>query len=593
MTEKRISTDVLVIGGGMAGSFAAVKAKEQGLDVTMADKSYAGKGGATHYADGNLIYFRPERGHRLKDWADLICQRGEYLNYRDWTEICLEESKDRFDDMVAWGIPFYRPQGKLFINNPDSTWIGMDEIVGGIDQEGVYESVDFAYRKYAPALRQKVQEFGVNILDRVMFNELLRQDGEIVGAVGFHTASGDLYVIQAKAVVIATGSGGFKAECNWNNYWTGDGEAMAYRSGAAIVGQEFGRPGTDMPMRVDVKRQEKISREAALSGKLVDTVANSPFIGGMVSGWLRPNLNIEGQPAISAAWEAHCGRIPLITDLDAWTPQQMEWMHHYKETRGAPTEERIGFDIFKRGKVIFPATRIWVAPVPGGSGIWPIDKSCATEIPGLYAAGDTCATMACGAAYGGMGFGLNHAAVTGSRAGLGAAKRAKKIKSIILNSDEVTKTRKIVCAPVERIGGFTAGWLTQIIQSITIPYFYLGVKHGERLQAAVTIAEFINKHLVPKLMAKDAHEWRMALEAKNMAHTAEMRLKSSLFRAESRGTHFREDYPRRDDPAWLALVKIKEEHGKMKLYKESTPQKWWPDLSTTYEERYPRMFPGE
>ena len=78
-----------------------------------------------------------------------------------------------------------------------------------------------------------------------------------------------------------------------------------------------------------------------------------------------------------------------------------------------------------------------------------------------------------------------------------------------------------------------------------------------------------------------------------MAHTAEMRLKSSLFRTESRGTHFREDYPRRDDPTWLALVKIKEEHGKMKVFKEPTPKKWWPDLSTPYEERYPRMFPGE
>ena len=143
------------------------------------------------------------------------------------------------------------------------------------------------------------------------------------------------------------------------------------------------------------------------------------------------------------------------------------------------------------------------------------------------------------------------------------------------------------------MGGFTAGWLTQIIQSITIPYFYLGVKHGERLQAAVTISEFVNNHLVPKLMAKDAHEWRMALEAKNMAHTAEMRLKSSLFRTESRGTHFREDYPRRDDPTWLALVKIKEEQGKMKIFKEPTPKIWWPDLSTPYEARYPRMFPGE
>jgi succinate dehydrogenase/fumarate reductase flavoprotein subunit len=94
-------------------------------------------------------------------------------------------------------------------------------------------------------------------------------------------------------------------------------------------------------------------------------------------------------------------------------------------------------------------------------------------------------------------------------------------------------------------------------------------------------------------MAKDAHEWRMAVEAKNMALDAEMRLRASLFRTESRGTHFREDYPRRGDPEWLAWVKLKDEQGTMKVYKEPIPKEWWPDFSQPYEKRYPRMFPGE
>src|SRR5512137_1142101 len=108
MSEKYINTDVLVIGAGMAGFFAAIKARGQGLDVVLADKGYVGKTGASHYADGNLMFFRPERGHKLNDWVDLICERGEYLNNRDWVQICLEESKDRFEDMVSWDIPFYR-----------------------------------------------------------------------------------------------------------------------------------------------------------------------------------------------------------------------------------------------------------------------------------------------------------------------------------------------------------------------------------------------------------------------------------------------------------------------------------------------------
>jgi succinate dehydrogenase/fumarate reductase flavoprotein subunit len=71
-----------------------------------------------------------------------------------------------------------------------------------------------------------------------------------------------------------------------------------------------------------------------------------------------------------------------------------------------------------------------------------------------------------------------------------------------------------------------------------------------------------------------------------MVLIAEMRLRASLFRTESRGTHLREDYPRRDDPAWLVWVKIKEEQGRMKLSKEPVPKKWWPDFSKPEEERY-------
>jgi succinate dehydrogenase/fumarate reductase flavoprotein subunit len=113
------------------------------------------------------------------------------------------------------------------------------------------------------------------------------------------------------------------------------------------------------------------------------------------------------------------------------------------------------------------------------------------------------------------------------------------------------------------------------------------------LQAALTIVEFLRDHLVPKLIAKDNHELRLAHETKNMVLHAEMILRASLFRTESRGQHYREDYPRRDDPAWLVWVKLQEEEGRMKVSKEPIPRQWWPDLTKPYEERYPRRFPGE
>jgi succinate dehydrogenase/fumarate reductase flavoprotein subunit len=126
-----------------------------------------------------------------------------------------------------------------------------------------------------------------------------------------------------------------------------------------------------------------------------------------------------------------------------------------------------------------------------------------------------------------------------------------------------------------------------------VPYFILHIKHENRLRAALTIVEFLRDHLVPKLIAKDSHELRLAHETKNMVLYAEMVLRASLFRTESRAQHYREDYPRRDDPDWLVWVKLRQEQKRMKLSKEPIPKEWWPDLTKPYEETYPKRFPGE
>jgi succinate dehydrogenase/fumarate reductase flavoprotein subunit len=158
---------------------------------------------------------------------------------------------------------------------------------------------------------------------------------------------------------------------------------------------------------------------------------------------------------------------------------------------------------------------------------------------------------------------------------------------------ELNRAKQVVYAPLERKGGFSPAWITQVLHGVTVPYFFLDVKHEKRLQSALTVVEFLKHHLVPKLMAGDAHEWRMAHETKNLVLVAEMRLRASLFRTESRGNHFREDYPRRDDPKWLAWVKLKDNEGEMKATKTPIPKEWWPDLSKPYEELYPRILPME
>jgi hypothetical protein len=86
-----------------------------------------------------------------------------------------------------------------------------------------------------------------------------------------------------------------------------------------------------------------------------------------------------------------------------------------------------------------------------------------------------------------------------------------------------------------------------------------------------------------------ALELWLAHETKNMILNAEIILRSSLFRKESRGTHYREDYPERKDPDWLAWTKIKDEEGEMKVWKQQLPKEWQPDLTKSNEEVYYSM----
>jgi succinate dehydrogenase/fumarate reductase flavoprotein subunit len=584
--EIIIDTDVLVIGGGMAGIFAAVKAKEQGLDVTLTDKACVGKAGSTHFSEGDILFFRPERGHKIEEWMNILNEKNEYINNREWDEICLRESKDRYEDLVSWGVPFYGKDGVNYV------FSGTVFSGAGVKQ-GVYEDVTMRNRQYSPIMRKKNLQIGVRILDNIMVSELLQQDGKVVGAVGFHIRSGNLCIFRAGATVIATGSSSLKSGTYPVLFWTGDGEAMAYRAGATLISKEFAY-GMHY-YRADVEQLKKKYTGNQVPGEIINSSYQYPFaIGGGFSGWYnRPNLTSEGTPVVFPAWEAHCGRAPLYIDLDSNSSGQWEWLREFLKRMGTDQPDKIGLDILRGGKIKWPASRVMTNSIFGGSGIFPVDTDCSSGIPGLYAAGNSCGTMASGSMYAGMGFASNHAAVTGARAGQAAARYASKNKVSNIAAEEITRKKGLVCAPLERKGGFSPNWVTQMIQSITVPYFYLGVKHETRLKAALTIAEFINNHLVPLLKAQDIHEWRLAQETRNLALITEMRLRSSLFRTESRGNHFREDFPYRDDPNWLAWVKIVDASNEMRLIKSPIPQQWWPDLSKTYEDRYPRILPLE
>jgi len=114
-SENEIKTDVLVVGGGMAGLFAALKAREEGADVTLVDKNYVSRSGSTAFAEGDYSVFNPKWGHDLNAWMAQVNRAGEYLNNPEWTEITLRESHERYQDFVTWASkPRKKKMGQCF-----------------------------------------------------------------------------------------------------------------------------------------------------------------------------------------------------------------------------------------------------------------------------------------------------------------------------------------------------------------------------------------------------------------------------------------------------------------------------------------------
>lgn len=555
--EHVIETDVLVIGGGMAGCFAAIKAKDEGVDVTLVDKGYVSKSGSTPWPHTYSV-FNPEWGHKLDDWMNHINTGGEYLNNRVWTEIVLKESYARYQDLVSWGVEFNKDENGEFYRWKMAPHLPCETLEFGGER-----------RDKSRILRKQVAKSGVNIFDKIMTVDLIKQDGKVAGAVGILMDSNDLYIFKSKATIISTGAAAFKPTGWPVAELTGDGQAMAYRAGAELVGNEFldthGCPA-DLPYYQDIVLRDKYGKLTSIpwiisrGGSAKETKYYSQLRGNII--------NSEGD---EVPWRSDCNAFSYESEFEA-------------DAGRAP--------VFRHDTNIIGGAAAGMANHTS-EGLWPVNTKCAASLPGLYAAGDSLGSMQVGAAYPAMGLAIAGAAVTGARAGLGAAEYANQVEKPQLSKEVMENLKKSMCAPLERKGGFSPRWVTQVLQNSTRPYFILFIKHEKRMQAVLTLIEFMRDHLVPKLYARDPHELRLAHETKNMILNADIKLRSSLFRTESRGWFYREDYPRRDDSNWLAWIKLKDDKGKIKLWKEPIPEEWWPDLSKPYEERYPARFPGE
>ena len=545
MEQTEFESDVLVIGGGMAGFFAALRATDKGQKVLLVDKGITGKSGFTPWAN-TFSVFDESLGDKKEDWIRGAQLRGEYIVNLDYFNMQIEDSLARYKDLVRWGLINFKKEWNDKDQPARRYIIGQDR------------------RLILPKI---LKERGIKVVQRVMITNLLLNRGRVVGAMGFHMESDETLVFRAKATILCTGAGAYKAPAYPVHCSTFDGDAMAYRVGARISGKEF----VDFHATGDIYPAD------------VWTTWGNVFVDRIYE---TKGPSVTGRPiGIGSAFTVHA-EAPPIPSI----------MPKYPMPVPPPPDPRgFGGSIIPNApegnNVMGAATGLGVHK---SEGIWPADNKCSSGIPGLYAVGDALASMICGSSYTGLGTSLSGSAVQGYRAGEYAAEYAAQAEKPHIAADDITNIKEDIMAPLKRTRGFNPRWVSQVLLNTMAPYYVLLVQNKSRLEGTLRNIEFIRDYLASRLMAKDPHELRLAHETQNMVLNAEMKLRASLMRTESRGNHYRQDYPARNDKEWLSWILIKQNSkGKMMLKKEPVPDTWKGDLTMSYQERYPVRFPGE
>ena len=561
MNATTITCDLLVIGGSTAGCFAANTARERGMDVLVVDKSTAGQAGAGIMASGFWAVFNEDWGMDYDATLSWINANSSYLNNRDWTECFLRDSWGTYLDLKRWGVKFPVPEEEMagFFRN---------SIVGD-DQAGHHEDdphthygiIPLSHRCVSPALRRYADSIGVRFQDRTMITDLVKHDGRVCGAVGFSLDTGEPVRFSAGAVILAAGLHYFRSPGMHISGQTGDADAMAYRAGAVISGKEF----PDMHMN--------LAKDPMWKGTGELYPAYFQFDDAL--GRRIPNSGFD----LSVVSAVHAGFGPIYWDFGKCTENDLRSLDEYKKKRNNPKEiQRVGLDPRQGGKFAMIGGSAAGAGQAQADGLWTTDTNGSSTLPGLYSAGDCCASWMWGAIIQGPPAGLSPAGVEGKRAGLAAVEDIRETQRPAVTEADFRTAEEHMTRYSARSSGFDPRWVTQLIQNYAMPYYVLHIKEEKRMEATLALIRYLEEQMVPKMRAEDPHMLRLAHETENMALNAEMILRASLFRKESRGWHYREDYPRQNDKDWLAWNQIfQDATGAMALDKVPVPAQWRPE----------------
>jgi succinate dehydrogenase / fumarate reductase flavoprotein subunit len=531
-----IDADVLVIGGGFAGVWAALRAAESAPNVILVEKAYVSRSGASTMSGG--VTTCPLPSDDLSAWVEEFVVRGDYMCDQDWTLKLLEGQRRRVAELAEWKVPISRDGN------------------GAIRRFASRGMVAVRCMQYNPKLameelRRQAVARGVRIIDRLCITELITSDGayptqgSVVGAFGFDVKTGGCVAFRARRTVLATGQISMKGIHHVDND-TGDGVAMAWRAGARLTDLEFSFGGT---FSILMKHYNLGSYNVAVAhGARLINQRGERFM----EKYDPARLERSELSRVVAAFvkEIVDGRGPVYIDLrhcddSYWTDL-------------AGMSMMSGSTVLLSDKV--PNPRIHPLPIEPTWGLWSggrggidIDLDCRSTLRGLFAAGATAKNPTSGT-HASAGVPTAFAMNSGYYAGEVAAREALNTDAAEIPDDILQRLAEQAMAALARD---TAGGLTPDLLHDRLAMLGGSIADSMRLnqpKLEALVAQASELHAATSSTgAANLHELIKLHEARNISENARMIYLSALDRTESREQFYRSDYPETDDAAWFCL----------------------------------------
>jgi succinate dehydrogenase/fumarate reductase flavoprotein subunit len=545
MQDSILEADIVVVGGGSAGSTAAIRA-QQALPkgrVILLEKAHIKRSGAIAIGmDGLNNAIIPGRATPEQYVKEITMANDGIVNQRAIWQYAVN-SYSMIEELDRWGVKFQKTETGDFdvkkVHHKGSYVLPMPE---GYDLKKI--------------LTRVLKRSGVNIVNRVMATRLLLDGGRVVGVLGFDTRDGGFVVIRAKAVILCCGaSGRLGLPASGYLYGTyenpanaGDGYSLAYQAGAELTGIECFQIN---PLIKDYNGPACAYVTGPLGGHTVNARGHR-FIES--DYW-------SGHMMLEFYRELHSERGPVFLKLDHLAPETITEIERVLHRTERPSRGR-----FHQGRghhygsdwVEMHISEIGLCSGHSGSGVW-VNERAETSVPGLYSAGD----MAC----------VPHNYLLGALTyGKLAAESALEFIADAAPSDgdpeQIQAERERVFAPLARPTGIPHHQFEYKLRRLVNDYLQ-PPKSENRLRAGLDHFTHASEEL-DQLGAESPHELMRVMEAHMIRDCAEMAARASLFRRESRWGlyHYRQDLPEMNDDDWFCHVNLKRgSSGEMELFK--------------------------